>query len=420
MKDYLALLRKHHIARGIVLVLTSRILKAAIAFATGVIVSRELGAAAFGLYSFFMVVLIIGMELAVSEGLNFGLVHFVSTTVEHDRNLANGYVRTALKAKLIGVVGLVCLTVVTGFLFLPLFPAQQYLLVPLLFGAAGAGFASLWRGTLANLQAQRRFQEFSILSVVPNMVNIVLILDFILFGFLTLKITLSIIVIGFLLGLIYGMSFLPEGIVRLREPEHAMRDLIGFSKWTILYSILTVFLHRLDVLLLSIVASPVTVGVYAVAAMLANIIYIFYEAGIAVLLPNASRIKTKEDFRHFLPKSLMVTTVLSLAGVFVFIFADLIIDLVFTSEYASTAPILRILSLGLVFTVLFDPLSIIVLAKGKPQKAVGVTGLSLAAFILAAVVLYPSLGATGIAWATVISRVISGLAFLILARREVT
>lgn len=414
-------LRSHHLAKGVVLVLGSRMTNSLISFVLAVSISRILGPESFGLYTFFMMVLIVGMELAGSEGLNLGLVHFVAKNLEHDSEKAATFVRIGLLAKLVAVLGLALVAIISVPILFPMITDRSNLLEPLCFGIVGACLASLWRGTLGVQQAQHKFKAFAALGVVPNVVKALLILVLISAGQLTLSLTLAVSVLGFLLGLLAGSCLLPRGVFRSgADTAQALSALLAYSKWTIAHTLLRSIYHRSDILILGVLASPAILGGYAVAVTLASVIYLFYEAALAVLLPNVTRLRDIEAFRRFIPSSIKVTATLSLVVVVVFGAADPLVSSLFSDAYTEAAPILRILCVGLAFTIVLDPLAAIVLARGRPQKVAAITVISLFTFLGAAVLLYPVLEAKGIAWATVIARAVNGIIVMIAVWLDLT
>ncbi|HEC07136.1 MAG TPA: hypothetical protein ENJ12_09800, partial [Thiolapillus brandeum] len=377
------------IAKEVSWVLGGRVANSVLAFATGVIIGRALGPESFGLYTFFVTVLILGMELAASEGLNIGLVHHVAKLKETDEVLAVDYLRAALQAKMMAGILFVMVAAALVLLAFHWFDLRQEIWLPLWFGISGAFFASMWRGTLAGLQAQRQFSRYAAILLTPNVTRLLFILLLLFLGLLSLKSVLIFSLLGFVSGIVVGYLVLSPKYLFGRVGAGVWSRLLGYSKWSVLYSLLLVLYHRLDILILGILEEPGRVGIYSAAVTLAGFVYLFYEAALAVLLPNASRLQNMDGFRHFIGKSLKVTSVLSLTAVTIIVLAEPLIVLVYSDAYIEAAPLLRILCLGLIFTIVLEPLSVIILALGKPKIVSAVTFTVLLSYIAAISMLYP-------------------------------
>jgi O-antigen/teichoic acid export membrane protein len=356
------------------------------------------------------------MELAANQGINSGLVYFASSLLERDNSRVAGFFKTAFIAK----VGAALLLLFAGLLVVdPIF--TQWLHKPELkmfvwFGIIGACFASLWWYTLSVLQSYRSFNKYTLLHLMPNVFTFMLVSIFAFTSRLTLVAALYVKIFGFLASLLAGLLFIPRRFLHPRGSDRSTaRELLRYSKWTTTASLLTVLFHRQDIVLLGLIVEPTTLGYYAAAATVAAILYLLYDASVAVLLPVASRLSGRDQYLRFVRKSLMMMGGLCLAVIPIFIWIEPLIVTIYTESFLPSVPIFRVLFVGLIFTMLLEPLTVILYATQKPQWITAVNLLVVIIYTTGNLLLIPRYGAMGAAGMTVVARFLSGVIILVLA-----
>lgn len=392
-----------------------RILNAGLAFLTGVIITRTLGPAQYGLFFFSVTILTVTLELAANQGLNNSLVYFASFYLERDSSQAERFFKVAFVTKagaalLLLVVSLLVVDPVFAHLF-----HRSELKEFIWFGIVGACITSLWWYTLAVLQAYRSFNKYTLLHLIPNGLTFLLITLLAFNSLLTLMAALYVKVFGFLAGFLVGLLFIPHRFLHLGGQNRSTgRKLLHYSKWTIAANLLIVFYQRQDIIFLGFLAEPTTLGHYAAAATIAASLYLLYEAAVTVLLPNASRLSSPAQYRDFVRKSFLMSGGLCLAVTPILIWSEPLIVTIYTEDFLPSVPIFRLLFIGLIFTILLETQSVILYAIQKPQWITAVNFLVIIIYATGNMMLIPTHGAIGAAAMSVVSRLISGLMISIL------
>ena len=170
-------------------------------------------------------------------------------------------------------------------------------------------------------------------------------------------------------------------------------------------SLLSALEYQIDVILLSIMQGPAAVGIYSSAA---SIMYI------AALIPQAYRATIFPEFtqKRGRPRELNATVrratgqmaavgfLIASAGALV---APLVIPLVFGPTFVLAAPVIRVLIWNIVFMCVNVPLVRYLMATGQERDVWQILVLSTTVNAAVNVVLIPSYGAMGAAFARLAS-----------------
>ena len=185
-------------------------------------------------------------------------------------------------------------------------------------------------------------------------------------------------------------------------------------------SIAEVFQQRLDILLLSVIAGPTITGIYSAAYNLVRVIVKLIQSVWQALYPTLSRL------HHELSPQYQVLSDLSLRfGLIVLLpcaalvsgVAPELIRLIYSAEYASSAPVLQwlIWITPLLFVETFAVTLLMV--QGHPQHALAVIATHVVALLIALPALAAWNGAVGAAWAALFAALAGAAAGLALLRR---
>lgn len=181
-----------------------------------------------------------------------------------------------------------------------------------------------------------------------------------------------------------------------------------------------------DILLLGWLGSTSQVGIYKAAKVFLDVLDMPIQALQTSLAPEYSKLwhaGNKERVRHI---TLIITIILSIFGVaslvFMQVFSDYLIDVIFGQGFRDAAPVLEAFMLILCFSALITPINGFQLAIGQSKPATTASVVSLVALLVSLLTLVPTYGASGGAWARMISLMASALivippAILILRRQ---
>ena len=405
--------------QNLIKISTGKVLNAAFAFAVGILIARNLGAGDFGLFTLSLSVLIITLEIIGSEGIDNGVVRFASVYVGNDINRANLIFKIAFKFKLLMVSIVLFLVLIFFNPFLTFITVKPELKNAVMFGLIGGCCASFWRYVLAVLQSYERFTAYALINIIPNITKTILILFFIFNHSLNLINALTINVLAIFFGFIVGFLFIPKQFILAKGNERNLTSQwFHFSKWIIISSLLFALYSRVDILMLSYYKTTDIVGLYSVALSFITALDLIYISMLTGFLPQVSKLKHQHEFITHIKQSLKISLVLTLFFIPLFLIAEPMIVLTYSKDFFDSILIFKILLIGSLFTLLFNPLLLILYARNKPYILAFVYILLLALNFGGSLLYIPKYGAIGAASVVSATRAIGGVLLLFLAFRE--
>ncbi|MEM7317003.1 MAG: flippase, partial [Planctomycetota bacterium] len=180
----------------------------------------------------------------------------------------------------------------------------------------------------------------------------------------------------------------------------------------------------LDVLILSYVAGEVAVGLYSAAWKLVRLGTVFAKSYTTAVFPVMSRLFGDSD-KRFGTLYRQTIRVMSLgaipAAVVVGVLADRIMGLLFEEDYSAAVPILRVLIWVMLPEFLNPFLSHALFARGEQAKSMRVAAISLVFNAAATMALVHTYGASGAAFATVVSGLLATGCYMLflMSRNEI-
>jgi O-antigen/teichoic acid export membrane protein len=179
---------------------------------------------------------------------------------------------------------------------------------------------------------------------------------------------------------------------------------VTFGTVTGLAGVISYLNYRVDQLLVRAFDGAEGAGTYAPAVVLAESIWLF---STAISVASYSRVGslTRPEAAELTVRAVRHTWMTAFAAmVGVFVFANLVIVLLYGDKYEGAANSLRILALG---TALYAPQAVIsnyfTVSLGRPSISLGLASCSLVTGAIFGVLLIPPLGYVGGAWATMLS-----------------
>jgi lipopolysaccharide exporter len=208
---------------------------------------------------------------------------------------------------------------------------------------------------------------------------------------------------------------------RPRFSLRAWRGLVGYSIWTWLLSLAILLRNRSDTLLLGRLTNSTSVGVYAVGAEVAllptsELVEPLCRASFAgFAAANREGVSVTETFLRLMSSAVLVTLP---AGLGLALVAAPLVRLAFGPEWEGAVPVLRVLGLAGIMTV-FGQISLHLMSAysllGR-LTAVALAGAALRIGLL--LLLIPTYGITGAAWAAAVATLFDQGAILGMAMRH--
>ena len=219
------------------------------------------------------------------------------------------------------------------------------------------------------LQGMKKFNSLGINMVIEASVKLIVALLLVYFGFRVYG-----AVIGTLIGATIALiiSFLPLGrIIRTGKEEKKIPHILSYSSSIFYAMIVIMFIQSIDIILAKRFFSSTVAGQYAAASLVGKMIFLCTLSISKVLLPISSEKyeNGENSFRAFI-KSFFVIALLCTGATLVIIgFQDILISVIFSSEYFGIKNILLNLCLAFSFISLSNLILVYGISTNKKVKA---------------------------------------------------
>lgn len=385
-------------------------------FLTGILITRSLGPADFGIYSVLLAATSL-IGVAVDFGLTEAAIKTIAVAWSSSRIEAVRQSRLFFWLRLT-LAGLgVALSLIFGPLivtYLLQMPDHFWLFTLALVGVVTT---TLSGSVNAILQAIGKFSQISMVLIVSSGCSLVLAVALALLGQLNL--------ITALLGVSAGTSFVgffvgyralpadwpsPASFVSRPTLEPGWQKSAGalfrFGGWLWLANIGKVLIAYLDMFLVNLWLDPITVGLYALALGLSRRAEIVNHSLYTVLLPMASALKTGQAIGSYLYRGLVRSALVSLLLLSLIPVSEWLIPFVYGGEFASAVRLFQLL-LGLaIFDILTLPPLLLIYTFERSSVAALAEGLRVVVLVGVSLWLVSSWGVFGIIVAKFAAKVV--------------
>ncbi|MFB0564542.1 MAG: lipopolysaccharide biosynthesis protein [Candidatus Aminicenantaceae bacterium] len=175
-------------------------------------------------------------------------------------------------------------------------------------------------------------------------------------------------------------------------------------------------ISRGDVLILGVLATPVQVGYYAIAKKLAYSICLIFDPMIISVYPQLALLVSKKRFNEITVMLKKISKIFSVPLIlfitFAFFLNKWIVSIIYGSEYTMAGKAFFLLLITSCITLFFFWLGPILFSFGRVVFTLNVNVIALIVGAAIALLLAPSYGAVGVAFAMVIITVIIRVSFL--------
>lgn len=395
-------------ARNIVLVFSAGIVASGMGFATSILISRNLGPETFGIYS--MAILFIGMASELADmGINSGIVRFASPLIRLKNDVdANRVFYVSLVWKIVSAIATFLLLFLAArplaeFVFRKPELYQPFYLASFgIFGALLPGFVS------AVLQSYNFFGKKVSIDLFIGFTKLTAVV--ILLGFHLLTAESGVLVFGMvpLLGFALGLVIAPSGYLRgYKWDQKLAKQIFSFSKWVTVSTLCTIFLSRMELLILGRFSDTYSAGLFAAAIQLSMIVRVLLGAMTTVLFPKVVALQSVEQMRKYAKISMLASFALIVCFIPAILWAKPLINIVFGAAYLPAVPLFSVLLFSYLFSIFINPLSLIMYALNKPYFLAWVNIIQLPISLFANLLLIGHYGAIGAAYTSVVIRVLA-------------
>lgn len=388
-----------------------KITELASSFVLGVVLARYFGAENYGVYS-----VILAVTTVCSSLSTFGLNHLVTKEIKNANKPYNTVIGHAIYFRIFA--SLLCFLLV--YFFAELVVSDS--IAPFLYLILGAQVFTSFKVVEYFFLASSNMKPFIILNVSNNMIFLLVKILVIYFdGSLEdILVTLAIENLTVGLGSLLVYKFKASEGIRFSIDKYYSKNLFKMSFPLVLSSLTAIIYLKIDILMLSYFSSKESVGVYAVASRLSEVWYVLPTLISSAVFPKILELKSKNHERYLIGIQKMLDFLSAsafLLSVFITIFASLIIDILFGSEYSESALVLRIHIWASVFIFMRAIASKWFIAEDLYYMSFVTHGAGAIINVLLNYFLIPTYGPVGAAVATVFSYAAASYFSLFLAAK---
>jgi len=380
----------------------------------GILLSRVLGAAGFGLYSSIIVVPIIVIGFT-QLGIRRSAIYHIGNKILPEESIVSALFILLLYTSVLSI--LIC-----GFVYFfsitqpfdPLIIVLILITIPLLLVNVFAGGVFL---------GKEEIHRASILNAGPTILTLIMTVVFVWI----LKLSILGAFIAIFIANFVMFLFVYRIIIRnyqynitWKYHEPIMKSMVKLGIVNAIAIFVMQLNYRLDILMLKKLSALEEVGFYSVAMQIAEQLWHIPYAIESIVLSRSANTQN-DKLVHKTVASIFRVSLLAafLLGIIIFFVAPLLVPLIFGQDFAHSVPMIQIVLPGILFLVGFRILNSRLTGMGKPQIAIFTFAPALFINFILNLFLIPKYGGIGAAWATNVSYAVGSLIFVVLYSRFV-
>lgn len=362
----------------------------------GIILSRILGPAGYGLYSSIIVVplLVIGFtQLGIRRATMY---HLAAKKLPED-NIVSAVFILLLITSLLTIV-------ITGLIFLfsesrnadPVILTLIMIAVPFVLCNVFAG--GIFLGKHEILRA-------NILNAGPTILNLIFVIFFVWVLRLSVRGAFIALFLGNISMFFFVFVFIRKSYhITWKYHEGIMKSMVRLGIVFALSIFIMQLNYRVDIILLKKYSTLEQVGLYSLAVQIAEQLWHVPYAIETIVLTRSAAATDEQASNRTVASIMRVSFLISiLFGVVIYLLAPSLIPLIFGSKFTNSVPMIRGILPGVLLMVVFRILNSRLAGMGKPQVAIYSFILPLFINLLLNVLWIPSYGGMCAVWATNIS-----------------
>ena len=412
------------LAKSSFVVLIGIILSKIFTYGYRIVIARYYGPEYYGLFS--LSLMVIGWFIVFTKfGLTQGLLRYISLFRGKNQKGNISYIfRTVLRILIItSVIGAAILFFLSEVISQRIFSNPQLILFLKFFSFAIP--ITIILGTfLSIIRSYEKIGWFSFISrIFENGSKLAVLVLLILIGFNSLSIPISYLAGGFaslLVGYLVLKRHIPEVFVKKKISEEKKRsilkNLISYSWPLIFFGIIVSLFHWTDTLIIGIFRTVEEVGFYNAAIPISILLTLSKDLFTQLFFPLVTKeySRGRIDLVRQLSKQVGKWVFILSMPIFllIMIFPNAFINILFGPQYLPAVNALRFLTVGALFTSVFEISRDLISMKGKSKLIlIDIIVVSVINLILN-LILVPRYGISGAGFATMISLIILNMTFV--------
>lgn len=380
----------------------------------GIILSRVLGAAGYGLYSSLIVVPIIVIGFT-QLGIRRSTIYHIGKKDVDENNLASALILLWFYTSALSII-------ICGLVFFfsanqpydPLMVVLVLLTIPLLLMNLFAGGIFL---------GKEEIRRANIINAGPTLITLVLTVLFVwLMKLSVLGAFIAIATANFIMFFFVYRTLIGEYRYKITWKYHEglMKSMVRLGLVNAVAIFVMQLNYRIDVLMLKKLSSLEQVGFYSLATQIAEQIWHIPHAIEAIVLSRSANTNDNDSMIRVVASIFRVSMLVGIFGAgIIFVAAPYLIPLIFGADFVNSVPMIQAILPGVVILVGFRILNSMLIGKGKPEIAIYAFVPALVVNFIANIFMIPKFGGIGAVWSTNISYILGSIAFLILFSKKV-
>jgi len=319
-----------------------------------IMTARFLGPSGFGLFSVAIVTQTLITDIG-DLGTDTGLVNFVSRYLKSEKEKADKFLKLAFEVKFVMYI----VVLVAGLLSAKFISQKVFVLPelenPLKIAIIGIGALSIFSFINRTLQASQRFWAWSSIQVGINALRVILVVAFVLTGFLTLENTLWVYIAMPFVGFIIGLTLISRSFFNAKNEFSVAKEFFKYNKWVAAFTILAAISSRLDTFISARLLDPVDLGLYSASNQMVRIVPMIVAAMGTVIAPKMASLDSLEKLVNYLKKTQMMVILLAVLGLLLSPIAIWLLPHLFGIEYTGLGMIFIILLISMLIFLISVP-----------------------------------------------------------------
>lgn len=384
--------------RNLLLVTGGRIALLGVWFIGNIILMRQLGAEAFGIYALAVAAIKI-FTGCFGDALDLSVMREVPMHLKENRSIALDVLRSSFWLRvMIGALVLLIVAILPSQISRLLLNDEANIAVAVLIGI-GIVADMLSKSSMGYLQASEHFSRFILLEAFLQVGRFAAVLILIWLGRLTAISAVSIFAIAPLIVFVCSLAMLPGDLTKPRRaPRKQMTEMIHYAKWIAFSMAMAALYERVDMLLLGSFRGTKEVGFYSAAMTLATIPDHFSGCLSTVFSPKVPGLHVSGKFRRFTLQYFSYAGLVAMCGIVgAWLLGTFVIETFLSAKYAGSILAFKILATGSLIGLVLNPLPNALVAFVAPRRLSIVTAGGLIASVAGGVVFIPKYGLIGAA-----------------------
>ena len=383
-------------------------MRAALAVGLNILIARWFGPEQFGVYQFFLSVVIFFQAL-FGESFDVSVVKFFAEDYARGEGGEYSVVGNAILIRLFLAIPITLIGLLGAAHISELFFASTDYALVIRLGLIAAFLVAFNSLFLSLLQARMKFIVRSMLFPLANFIRVVTIPLLIVSGLLNIESLMWQYVAATLASGMVGFWFVRKDIAKARIDLPRLRELVDFSKWSAGSYFVFIISTSLAVPALTYYHNTELSGYYGAAVSIVLVVEMLIGAVMVVQLPRLSSDPEPDKLRQHVLRSVRILAVIVLLLLPVLLVARPLVVFIYGAEFAAIDSVFRLLFLGVLVSLLSHPLSQVFYALNLPHLTFYTALSATVIWGLCMWLLVPGYGLVGAGIAMLVSRISTAL-----------